>query len=92
MGSYSRKLPITLVSAAKPYLRGRPGTVGLPVQTTLVQLLFISKILFTFFHKTSYLNEEVDCTEPSLSVSVPWFLPLTIGEHVLDTSTGKELS
>jgi hypothetical protein len=23
--------------------------------------------------KTSYLNEEVNCTEPSPSVSVPWF-------------------
>jgi hypothetical protein len=22
--------------------------------------------------KTSYLNEEVSCTEPSISVSVPW--------------------
>jgi hypothetical protein len=30
----------------------------------------ILKIIFTFY-KTSYLNEEVNCTEPSPSVSVP---------------------
>ncbi len=29
------------------------------------------KILVTFFTKRSYLNEEVSCTEPSLSVSIP---------------------
>jgi hypothetical protein len=27
---------------------------------------------FTFIYKTSYLNEEVNCTEPSPSLSVPW--------------------
>jgi hypothetical protein len=31
------------------------------------------KILFSFFTKTSYLNEEVNCTEPSPSVSIPCF-------------------
>jgi hypothetical protein len=25
-----------------------------------------------FFYKTSYLNKEVNCTEPSTLVSVPW--------------------
>jgi hypothetical protein len=25
------------------------------------------------FYKTSYLNEEVNCTESSLAVRVPWF-------------------
>jgi len=44
--------------------------------------LFILKTLFTFykmkrsivlpFYKIRYLNEEVNCTEPSLSVSIPW--------------------
>jgi hypothetical protein len=29
------------------------------------------KILFTFLTKTSFLNEEVNCTEPSPSVSIP---------------------
>ena len=34
------------------------------------QLLLILKICFSCVTKTSYLNEEVKCTEPSLSVSV----------------------
>ncbi len=33
---------------------------------------FIQKILF---YKTSYLNEDVNCTEPSTSVSFPWPMP-----------------
>jgi hypothetical protein len=37
------------------------------------QLIFILKILFTFFNKTSYLGEEVNCTEGSPSARDPWF-------------------
>jgi hypothetical protein len=29
------------------------------------------KILFFVIYKTSYLNEEVNCTEPSPSFSIP---------------------
>ncbi len=29
------------------------------------------------FNKTSYLNEEVNCTEPSPSVSIPWLVFLS---------------
>ncbi len=36
------------------------------------QLLLILKILLTFFYLTGNLNGEVNGTEPSLSVSVPW--------------------
>jgi hypothetical protein len=43
------------------------------VLARFVQLLFILKILFTFFRKV-YLNEKVNCTEPFLSVSIPWFV------------------
>jgi hypothetical protein len=39
--------------------------------TSLDQLLLILQTLFPFL-KTSYLNEEVNRTEPSLSASVPW--------------------
>jgi hypothetical protein len=35
------------------------------VQTSLDQLILNLKTLFTFFYKSSYLNEEVNCTEPS---------------------------
>jgi hypothetical protein len=37
-------------------------------------MLYYSNLLF---YKTSYLNEEVNCTEPSPSVSVPWIGPWT---------------
>jgi hypothetical protein len=42
----------------------------------LDQLLLIQQTLFTFY-KTSYLNEEVNRTEPSPSVSVPCLEPNT---------------
>jgi len=32
------------------------------------------------FYKTSYLNEEVNCTEPSPSVSFPWQVRLEVGD------------
>jgi hypothetical protein len=32
---------------------------------------YIESIIY-LFNTTSYLNEEANCTEPSLSVSVPW--------------------
>ncbi len=50
-------------------LRGRLSTVDLLVPTSLDQLLFILKILLTVLQ--SYLNEEVNRTEPSPSVRIP---------------------
>jgi hypothetical protein len=50
---------------------GRLSTINLLVQTSLNPLLFISKKLLTFFAK-SYLTEEVNRTEPSRSVRIPW--------------------
>ncbi len=41
------------------------------ILTSLDQLLFILKILFTFFTKTGYLNLEVNCTEPSPQLAFP---------------------
>jgi hypothetical protein len=45
---------------------------------SLYQLVYISSFLnieniVYFFYKTSYPDEEVNCTEPSPSVSVPCF-------------------
>ncbi len=57
----------------KPFWRERLNTVDLLVLTCLDQLLIILKILFTFFTVTSYINVEVNCTEPSPFVSVPGF-------------------
>ncbi len=36
------------------------------------ELLFIFKKFITFFIETSYLNEEVNCSEPSPSPSTPY--------------------
>jgi hypothetical protein len=51
---------------------GRLSAVDLLVLTSLDQLLLTLAILFTFLNKTIYLNEEVNCSKPSPSVSVPW--------------------
>ncbi len=55
----------------EPLLKGRLSTVDLLVLTSLYQMLLIMQTLFTFFNKTSYLEEEVNCTESSPSVRVP---------------------
>jgi hypothetical protein len=44
-----------------------------PVSTSVDQVLFTLKILLTFY-KTSNPNEEVNGTEPSPSVCVPWLM------------------
>ncbi len=46
--------------------------IDLFVLSTSNQLLFIEEIYFFLFYKTSYLNTEVNCTEPSPSVRIPW--------------------
>jgi len=52
--------------------RGRVSTVCLLVLTSLDRQLLQLKIMFYLFYKTRYLNEEVNCTEPSPSASIPW--------------------
>jgi len=59
------------VRTEKSCLKGRLSTVNFLVLTSLDQLIFIMKIFFTFVCKTSYLNKEVNRTEPFPSVSVP---------------------
>ncbi len=54
-------------------LRGKTEyTVDNLVLTSYDQFIFLLKILIPFV-KTSYLNEEVNCTEPSPSVCVPMY-------------------
>jgi hypothetical protein len=67
-------------------LKGRVSTVHLLVLTSLDQLIFILKILLAYFTKTSYLNEEVNCIEPSPLVSIPWF----IMSHPIHHPTGHQ--
>ena len=45
-------------------LKGRLSTMDLRVLTSIYKLLLILQTLFTFFYKTSYLNEEVNRNEP----------------------------
>jgi hypothetical protein len=62
------------VCSVPAYLKGRFSTVGLLFISRFYELLLISQILFTFFTKTSFLNE-VSSTELSFSlqlVSVLW--------------------
>ncbi len=60
-----------MVSSRNPFLREKLSTVDLLVLTSSGQLLFIMKTLLTLFTKQATLNKEVNCTEPSRSVSVP---------------------
>jgi hypothetical protein len=67
------------VSTGKPYGRGKLSTFDLLVLTSLNQLLYKLKKIFTFLQKTSYLNEEGNLTEPFPSVRIPWSLPIASG-------------
>ncbi len=51
----------------KSYWRGRFSTVGL-LELNCLDIHFHIE----FFHKRSYFNEEVNCTELSPSFSIPW--------------------
>jgi hypothetical protein len=60
------------VKAGKSYRRGRLSTVDLLVQTNLDQILYL--FLKYLSVTKSYPNEEVNCTEPSPSVGLPWWV------------------
>jgi hypothetical protein len=46
------------------------GVVDLVLSSFKSALFYVEKIIYHFY-KTSYLNEEVNCTERSPSLSVP---------------------
>jgi hypothetical protein len=58
-----------MVTAGNTNLKGRLSTVELHVLTSTDQLLLIVQTLFTILQNK---EEEVNRTEPSPSVSVPW--------------------
>ncbi len=66
--------------AGSPYRRGRISTVDLLVLIGSEQVLLIQKNIIFPFYNTSYLNGVVNCTEPSISVSVPCH-GMTMGGH-----------
>ncbi len=58
--------------------KGRLSALELFVLTSLDQLLSIMQTVY----RTSYPNEEVKCTEPSLSVSLPCFCHFEQNEKI----------
>ncbi len=61
-------------------LTERDVSVRLASMSQLVQInSFYIKNIKNFSYKTSYLNEEVNCTKPSPSVSIPWAKDGTVG-------------
>jgi hypothetical protein len=61
---------IMILLPRKAYRRGWLNTVGLLVLTSLDQLLFYDENIIYLCYKTSYINEEVKCTEHSPSVRI----------------------
>jgi hypothetical protein len=61
------------------------SAVDLLVSTGLDQLLYNLKLFFPFY-KTTYLNEEVNRTDPSPSIRLPWnvYTLATDGENSTD--------
>jgi hypothetical protein len=69
----------------KPHWRERISTDDLLVLTSLEKTAFLTETIFPFY-KTTYLNEEVNRTEPSPSVRLPWHIhpPNLYDTHLLD--------
>jgi hypothetical protein len=61
-----------MAGTGKSYQTGRLSTVSLLVLASLDQLFFYKENYIYFFYKTSYLNEEVNRTEPFPLVRIPW--------------------
>ncbi len=71
-GAYSNSMQNANGFTREALLRGRISTIDLLVLTNLDQLLSILKLYFSVFTHQPIFNEEVNCTEPSPSVRVPW--------------------
>ncbi len=56
----------------EPLLKGKAKYGRLPCTNKFGSAAFKLKLHFLLFKKTSYLNEEVSCTDPSPSASLPW--------------------
>ncbi len=66
--TYSYSWPV--VQPGNPY-----SGKGLVQLTSLHKVVLISYYVIHLSYKTSYLEEEVNCTEPSPSLRVPWCIP-----------------
>jgi len=70
-----------------PFWRGRINTIDLLVLSMLCKLLFTRN--FFLCYKTSYLNMEVNCTEPFPLVRVPW---QNLRKKILVRATFKKIT
>jgi len=66
-------------------LTERNGSVLLTSLNYPIQISFLCRSINQLFYKTSYLNEEVNCTEPFPSVSIPWWYILARAFSCLST-------
>ncbi len=66
-----RRKPLKITFSGNPYWRGSISTVDLLSLSSSDQLLFMLKRCFSFSYKTTNLNLEVKCTNPSPSIRIP---------------------
>jgi hypothetical protein len=66
--NFNKREQSNITKSGNPNWNGSICTIGLLVQ---IKSLLLKKYVF-IFHKPSYLNKEVNCTEQSPSVRVPW--------------------
>ncbi len=59
--------------AKESSLKGKTQYNWPPCTNQFRSAALVLQTLLTFFYKTSYLHEEVNCTESFPTVSVPWF-------------------
>jgi hypothetical protein len=76
---------MVLVIPGNPYWRDRISTADLLLLTSLDQLIFKMNEYFPLL-QIRYLNEEVNCTEPSRSYDVPFQLKVYCSLQVLQSS------
>ncbi len=74
---------LSLTCPGKSNWRERLGMSDLLLLPSLNQLLFIIKIFLTYFTKQAIFMRFLNCTEPSLSVSIPW----CVGKSVLSEAS-----
>jgi hypothetical protein len=74
----------TMIRAGKSYWGGRANTVDLLVLTSLDELIFILKIIFSFFTKQATLmrRSTVQSLLPQL-IFIPWLEISTLAAHFL---------
>ncbi len=70
--------PIKFYGKAREVLLQGKAKYGWPCTNQFISAPFYIKNIIKLFFKTSYLNEEVNCTEASSLVSIPWLSPLKI--------------